>query len=170
MSLVQPRVVPKHHPTRPLCKTPAARQSELPDRGEGKNNNMAKTSSPSSLANCPPSNDHESGETPSAWSMAETFHKFVAYSKPMVPVRPAEAEFPNFQAHCPRLSCFPSQSITRRVFGMGVPHGSMWPTSKQITSQRDTVEKMQVTRIILPRQEVDNMRAIPMEGHWSRIK
>ena len=131
---------------------------------------MAKISSPSSLANCPPSNGQGSGEIPSAWSMAETFHKFVTHSKPMVPVRPAEAEFPNLQAHCPRLSCLPSQSITCRVFGMGVPHGSMWPTSKQITGQRDTVEKMQVTWIILPRQEADNMCTIPMEGHWSRIK
>ena len=130
---------------------------------------MAKTSSPSSLANYPPSNVHEFGETPSAWSMAETFHNFVAQLKPMIPVRLAEAKFANLQAHCPPLSCLPSQSITRRVFGTGVPRGSMWPTSKQITSQRDTVEKMQVSWIIFPCQEVDNMCAIPMEGQWPRI-
>ena len=150
MSLDQPRLVSKHHPTWLLGKTPAARQSELPDKGAGRNNNMAKTSSPSSLANCPPSNGQGSGEIPSAWSMAETFHKLVAHSKPMVPVCPAEAKLPNLQAHCPRLSCLPSQSITRRVFGTGVPCGSMWPAGKQISSQRDTVEKMQVTWIIPP--------------------
>ena len=144
MSLEQPRLVSKHHPTRLLGKTPAAKQSELPDKGAGRNNNMAKTSSPSSLANCPPSHSYEPGETPSAWSMAETFHKYVAHSKPMIPVHPAEAKVPNLQAHCPRLSGLPSQSVTHRVFSTGVPCGSMQPTSRQIVSQRDTVEMMQI--------------------------